>query len=354
MSSSFLTVVAVNVGVLLITCCPDTSFLLKPGLVTALSHPTPPHRKRQEQKIRLAKSGNEATLVARTVPIPRLEEEEDSQSCNCIDEEYWSITVWEWKNPSQIVQAYWDCATSINVQQQLSSAVLDPFGLVSWPGSVRAAQEMRLRREIAVQNQTVLILGCGVGLEVQAAIQLGARHVIATDIHPTTLQQARFGFEKSFGNGNGLQQEQQQQQQQQQAVLTTQILDIAASADQQPLPVGFDTVVIADVLYNEQLARHVCRRMAEAVRTNPKCRILITDSQRFVPTFISDLNNELQTVWDDHHQQQHHDTIDSRKIKSYTPLTWEIKSQSFTGSGVMIDEDQTYDVKVQSLWVGLL
>ena len=33
---------------------------------------------------------------------------------------------------------------------------------------------------------------------------------------------------------------------------------------------------------------------------------------------------------------------------------WEVETmKGFTGSEVMIDEDQTYDVKVQFLWIGL-
>lgn len=329
------------------------------GTVISLSYPIRP----VEKRIRLEASGNEATLIARTVEIPwsgEAEEEDDDNNRDNHSTGHWAITVWEWKNPSSIVEEYWDRttgtgagaaaaveATSTKSQQRDIDTIspLDPFGLVSWPGSVRAAQELRYHQEVAVKNQTILILGCGVGVEVQASINLGARHVIATDIHPSCLQQTRFGVVENSSMMKimaGRCGTTRQHKEYLQDVLTTQIFDIAASSDEQPLPNGFDTIVIADVLYNEALAKHVCRRVAEAVLTNPSCRILITDSQRFVPCFLQDLNHQLHFVWDTLHPNE-----------PYAPTSWKNTTQSFTGSGVIIDEDQTYDVIIQSLWIGL-
>jgi hypothetical protein len=71
------------------------------------------------------------------------------------------------------------------------------------------------------------------------------------------------------------------------------------------------------------------------------CKILITDSQRFVPRFIHYLNVACETVaeaMDVHYQK----------------VEWHVETmERFTGSGVMIDEDQTYDIKVGNLWIGL-
>lgn len=74
--------------------------------------------------------------------------------------------------------------------------LLDPFGLVSWPGSVVAAKEL-LQYQQEIQDWTILILGTGPGVEAQAAAMLGAKQVIATDIHPTTLSLLRHGAQQA-------------------------------------------------------------------------------------------------------------------------------------------------------------
>jgi predicted nicotinamide N-methyase len=205
--------------------------------------------------------------------------------------------------------------------------LLDPFGLMAWPGSVRAAQELCRHAERTVQDRHVVILGAGVGVETQAAAILGARQVTATDIHPTTLQQLEFGIdqEKRIPPGK----------------VQTLLLDLFATSQEQPLPSPCDLLVVADVLYNEQLAKQVCRRCAEALQQNWYCKILITDSQRFVPRFINDLNwaceNVTQAVG-----------IPFQKVEWHVEMM-----KGFTGSGVMLDDDQTYDVKVGHLWIGL-
>lgn len=93
-----------------------------------------------------------------------------------------------------------------------------------------------------------------------------------------------------------------------------------------PLP-ECDIMIAADVLYNEYLASHVRGRCLEAIRKGTK--ILVTDSQRF-----TDLLPELNRHLDD-------------------SLTWDERQlDSFTGSGVMVNEDQTYNVTVRVLAVG--
>lgn len=266
--------------------------------------------KRQRRSIQIPTSGNKATLISRTVPVTA---------------EY-SLTVWEWENPAQVMESYWeavqyandDCFLTGGFKSPSSQQLLDPFGLVSWPGSVVAAQELYKHKEI-IKGKKVLILGAGVGLEAQAAALFGAKEVLATDIHPTTLAQLEFGVEQEERIDHG--------------VVETQVLDLYAR-DEQPIPFS-DVLIVADVLYNEQLASQVVKRIVEAWAKNEKLCVLVTDSQRFVPTFVNELNEGMKKVGG--------------------PLS-EWKEQtllSFTGSGVMINEDQTYDVKVQKLWIGL-
>ena len=181
-----------------------------------------------------------------------------------------------------------------------------------------AAQELKKHREKAVKGKRVLILGAGVGIEAQAAAILGAKEVLATDIHPTTLEQLAFGASQEPRIQDG--------------VVRGEILDLFGST---PLPRDFDLLVVADVLYDEKLASQVCCRIAEAVSENPTIKVLVTDSQRFVPGFVAELQQLIGNMID-------------------APVEWEEQvMKGFTGSGVCIDEDQTYDVTVRKLWLRL-
>lgn len=92
----------------------------------------------------------------------------------------------------------------------------------------------------------------------------------------------------------------------------------------EPLP-DCDILIAADVLYNANLAAHVGRRCREAL--GKQIRVLVTDSQRF-SDFIPELNK-------------------------YFPVSWEERIlHDFTGSGVMVNEDQTYNVTVRVLAAG--
>jgi predicted nicotinamide N-methyase len=280
--------------------------------------------RRHRRTVRLMADGEEAIFVSRTIPIlPN-----------------WNITVWELKDTSDTVNAYWEGqsrqppsekshkpATSSSIRKPQRQ--LDPFGLVSWPGSVKAAQELYKHATRAVRDQSVVVLGAGVGVEAQAAAMLGAKSVVATDIHPTTLLQLRCGVDHADQIVN-------------KDVVNCQLLDLFSN---HPLPTPCDLLVVADVLYNQELASQVCRRCADALEQNPNVRILITDSQRFVPTFIDELNTALEGAWKK--------GMSSSRLAC--PRAWhgEIVMR-FTGSGVIIEGDQTYDVRVQTIWVGLL
>lgn len=91
------------------------------------------------------------------------------------------------------MEHYWNSQHGSNFGVR-HEQLLDPFGLVSWPGSVVAAQELS---QLDIEGLTVLILGAGPGVEAQAAAMLGAKRVIASDIHPTTLQLLRYGAQEA-------------------------------------------------------------------------------------------------------------------------------------------------------------
>mmetsp|Transcript_54496 Transcript_54496/g.61656 ORF Transcript_54496/g.61656 Transcript_54496/m.61656 type:complete len:336 (+) Transcript_54496:90-1097(+) len=271
----------------------------------------------EEVTIRLTNSGKKVALISRTVTI--------------LD---FSVTVWEWKDPAQVVNAYWEAQRQIMMTASFGSSqnsLLDPFGLVSWPGAVLASRELCLHAENAVKNKNVVVLGAGVGIETQTAAMLGAKRIVATDIHPTTIQQLEYGISRNEQIGNNI-------------IVQTEILDLFATEREQPIPAPCDLLIVADVLYSETLASQVCRRCAEALEKNSNIRILITDSQRFVPGFIDELNKALTRV----------SSSTDQKGVNKAAATWKIQTmKKFKGSGVIIDEDQTYDVTVQSLWIGL-
>ncbi|CAJ1949807.1 unnamed protein product [Cylindrotheca closterium] len=229
-----------------------------------------------------------------------------------------ALTVWEWEEPAEVVESYWEAEQNQLGAVRGTSKILDPFGIVSWPGSLVAARELSFSKDTAVKDRNVLILGAGVGLEAQAAALSGARHVLATDIHPTTLRQLQLGVEQEDAIDD-------------KSIVETRILDLFAHEDQ-PLP-DCDLLVVADVLYNENLASQVVRRIVEAYKRNPKILVLVTDSQRFVLTFDTQLNELMEDI--------------------RGPLcSWTEEQMTFTGSGVIMNEDQTYDVTVRKMWIG--
>jgi len=244
--------------------------------------------KRVRSKIRLD-NGNEASIISRTVALTQ----------------DWHVTVYELERPASINEHYWE-AKSLD----FAANILDPFGLVTWPGSVIAAQELQPYTH-QIQNSTVLILGAGPGVEALSVAMLGAKRVIATDIHPTTLQLLDYGAKQA-----GLDER-----------IQTRVFDLFSEVD---LP-KCDIVIVADVMYDAYLGKQVGHRMKEVLRWATPPKILITDSQRFAGTdFLPDLNEACQS---------------SHK--------WEARNLgSFTGSGVMVNEDQTYNVTARLLRIG--
>ena len=265
---------------------------------------TPDRRRRR--RIRLD-NDQDAMLLSRPIPIS----------------ENMTITIWEWEQPAEMVEAYWE-AQQANLllgatpTKNLEEPLLDPFGIVSWPGALVASRELLRRHKDAVENKTILILGAGVGMEAMAAAKLGARRVIATDIHPSTLKQIEVGATEA-----GLED-----------VIEIQEFDLFSK---EPLPSisNIELIVVSDVLYNDNLASQVSKRLVEALASNPssQMKILVTDSQRFALNFEAELNEGLKSL-------------------SLPPVCWnDYILEQFTGSGVSINEDQTYDVTTRILWI---
>ena len=284
---------------------------------------------RERHSIFLGK-GKQATIVSRTVPIPTATIQaghESQQQLQRDDNGCWTITVWEWEKPSAIIEAYWQVEHYGLAfgKHRHHMPLLDPFGLVAWPGAVVAAQELQAHADW-IRNQRVVVLGAGVGMEVQAAAQLGAAHVVATDIHPTTLQLLQYGAEHA-----GLA-----------SRISTKLLDIGGET---PLP-ECDVLIVADVLYNERLAWQVVQRIVEAHHVH-NARVLVSDSQRFVTDFDQLVNQEMikaqerVAARDDQHVPRLHEPV------QWTPR-WLPK---FSGSGVLLDTDQTYEVKARTMWI---
>lgn len=181
-------------------------------------------------------------------------------------------------------------------------------GVVFWPGSMLASTFLGEHRK-EVYNSTVLILGAGTGVEAQAAALLGAKKVIATDISTLTLKLLRYGAEQARIDD----------------IIEPVKFDLFSKED---LP-ECDIVVAADVLYNAELAKQIGLRCMELLsRLNPP-KLLVTDSQRFHGTdFLDEVNDALSD-----------NTI---------ALRWDhFIIRNVTGSGVMIEGDQTYDAKTR-------
>jgi Lysine methyltransferase len=354
-----------------------------------------PPRRRQHT---LSIDSKQAAVCSRTVPITPS----------------WSITVWEWQSVSPVIETYWQVEQQgLQVSKSRGkpgrgggdgdgsakpssstgqSAMLDPFGLVTWPGSVVAALEL-LRHQHLVKDKTVFVVGAGVGVEVQAAVALGARKIIATDVHPTTIRLLEYGVEQAASEIDP-------------ECVETRVWDLFGT---EPIPDDVDLVVCADVLYNDNLASQLIRRVsplyqasggedddddsnddhhnvslrglrnetlsdglsapnATAIgdsrsvvepvvesmlrtandtnselgsRTPPVT--LVVDSQRFCHTFEHDLNVELRK-----------DLGSSSRSRSRRreKVAWESRYlPRFTGSGILVGEDQTYDVKARVLWI---
>ena len=192
-----------------------------------------------------------------------------------------------------------------------------------WPGSILASRELMKQHE-SIANATVLVLGAGTGVEAQTAALLGANKVIATDINPLTLKLLDFGAKSDDRIGDAFE---------------AKYFDLFSD---DPLP-ACDILIAADVLYNPELAKQVGLRLHEAIvrsfeEGTPPTKVIVTDSQQFHGTnFLVDVAElrELNALFEEDDWEQ---------------LKWETQKLSqVCTSGVLIEEDQTYDVKIRMI-----
>ncbi|GAX11019.1 hypothetical protein FisN_2Lu548 [Fistulifera solaris] len=259
----------------------------------------------------LSKPAAKVPIVSRIVPITN----------------EWNVTVWEWETPAPLVEDYWSSHQE-QLQQQSNSQkkqllkettedLLDPFGLILWPGAVVASHEL-LQHNHLLRNATVLVLGSGVGVEVQVAAHLGAARVYALDVHPATLQLLQYGIPSYLTH-----------------VVKPIVFDLCDRQAPLPFLQTVDLMIVADVLYNPQLAQQVARRCSEAY--DQGIGVLITDSQRLVHNFV-----EMIRLRDNGNQCS----------SAPSPFAWEERRLTdFTGSGILVEEDQTYNVSARVLWM---
>jgi len=254
------------------------------------------------------------------------------------------ITIWEMEKPSELIQAWW------TFDESERQATGDPFGTVMWPGSILASMEMMRQHYIRdfsqtymseqhetsskppFKNATVLILGAGTGVEAQTAALLGAKKVVATDINQFTLRLLDYGAKRmveSYQNVFGKSMS---------GVVEAHYFDIFSET---PLPES-DIIIAADVLYNPELAAQVGRRIYEAISKNDTIpKLIVTDSQKFHGTDFLVGVKELKEL------------SSLLRERGLEELQWEMRQLSqVRGSGVLVDEDQTYDVDVRMICWG--
>ena len=235
------------------------------------------------------------------------------------------LSVYELSSPGELVQQHW-----------LGNSVggADPFGTVLWPGALFASRRLCANAD-DVRDRTVLCLGTGTGLEVLTAASLGARRVIACDLNPLTLGLlADAAKDAGFGDR-----------------VETRVFDLCSK---EPLPAA-DVHVYADVLYTRLLSLAIAKRCRAMLlgklpeqgegadadadadgdgKGAPRAGwLLLTDSQRFhSEPFLQELN------------------LESVGADAPGPFAWAEESlERFTGSGILLDEDQTYSSEIRFL-----
>lgn len=266
-------------------------------------------------------------IMSRTIPIQievPLQEKEMDENNNV---KRLDVTVWEMDQPSDLIQEWW----SID-ETERNSRVGDPFGVVMWPGSILASKELMKQHYLSptkspLKNATVLVLGAGTGVEAQTAALLGAQKVIATDINSLTLKLLEYGAANDERIGDSVE---------------GKYFDLFSD---KPLP-ACDILIAADVLYNPELGKQVGLRLHEAITRSfeegaPPTKVIITDSQKFHGTnFLEAVTElkELNALFEENDWEQ---------------LMWKTQMlENVCGSGVLIDEDQTYDVEVRMIHWG--
>ena len=136
-------------------------------------------------------------------------------------------------------------------------AEANPFGAKLWPAAVAVARDLVALPSGTLQGMTVLELGCGNGLCSLAAAMAGAGSVVASDLSVDALALVGEAADNA------------------QLSVDLRVLDLSNTTD--PLPPA-ELVIAADLMYDDDLARHVAVRVAEAARRGSW--VIVADPKR--------------------------------------------------------------------------
>ena len=218
----------------------------------------------------------------------------------------------------QLTLSVFEVARPASLVEQWSSGVktaADPFGVVLWPGALYAAR--RLAASPPRDGETCLVVGAGTGLEALTAASLGSQ-VVAVDINPLTLNLLADAAREHDLHDR----------------IETRVLDLTSDEE---LP-DADVHVYADTLYTRELCDHVARRCREELWSRARMRrLLLTTSQQFEwirDDFLAELNVQPP----------------GQPTRPWQRMEWQhSKLENFTGSGILLEEDQSYDAKIRYL-----
>ncbi|GMI46067.1 hypothetical protein TrCOL_g2495 [Triparma columacea] len=196
----------------------------------------------------------------------------------------------------------------------------DPFGTVYWPGSNLGLRLLKKRLSSIPPNANILVLGCGTGVEAIGAASLSPTFKVhALDLNPLALSL----LSRAASSSSSLS-----------SRITTERFDLTSN---KPLPLeGVDVVLACDILYNQELAKEVGRRCYECLSLPKPPSLIVTDSQRFHGTdFLVEMNARL--------------LVDNRQHEN---ILWETERlTNITSSGILVPEDQVYDISVRYISV---
>lgn len=162
----------------------------------------------------------------------------------------------------------------------LNDDVLDPFGLVLWPAATVIADELG-QPALPCADRTFMEVGCGTGLVSLTAAARGASRVIATDNNPAPLE-----LVDRAAQAQGLD------------AVETAVFDLCGAEE---LP-AVDCLLAADVCYNEQVARALARRCAEAHERN--IQVLVVDSVNIARRTLVEELKTLGLPFEERHQDR--------------------------------------------------
>ena len=158
----------------------------------------------------------------------------------------------------------------------------DPYGGVLWPAAKAISKRLLATSPAELKNSRYIEIGTGTGLVALVAALCGAKHVLATDFNPFSLQLVNQAMQMQ-PDGRKITC----------AQLSTQIFDVCDFDAYPDLPANCDVLLVADLLYSPKTGECVARRVHQAVQRN--MRVLVADSplRPGRPRFLEELSKLL-------------------------------------------------------------